>query len=141
MPRFTVFRPLVILSIFFATQGVLGAAAGGAGLTCSNFVLIGSGSSAAIQAVCDTGPDGSPPESAVTTSILIDDCVANQNGVLACVVNGHAANTCTFSTLSDVSSTSINIEGTCGNSNGGTTAVPGFNIVTCLTNTNGILTC
>ncbi|TFK69440.1 hypothetical protein BDN72DRAFT_840416 [Pluteus cervinus] len=47
MLRFTFFQPLAILSILFSIQGAMG---GGFGFTCTDFELIGSGSSAAVQA-------------------------------------------------------------------------------------------
>ncbi|TFK69441.1 hypothetical protein BDN72DRAFT_840418 [Pluteus cervinus] len=136
MPRFALFQSLVILSVFFATQGVLGAAANGAGLTCNNFQLIGSGTDASIQASCTTDNGDT-----TISSILISDCVLNGNGNPGCLVNGGAAGSCTFSSLDEVSATDITVETSCTNDAQGKDVTPGFNIGACLTNTNGILTC
>ncbi|KAJ7915601.1 hypothetical protein B0H13DRAFT_1610197, partial [Mycena leptocephala] len=105
--------------------------------TCDNWALVPN--SATLTANCQDNTGNF-----VSTSILISNCVANDNGILSCRKAGGAGSSCVFF---DIEGQSIGSKGTftisanCKTSSGGTVTINHFNMDDCLTNNNGIVGC
>ncbi|KAJ7058696.1 hypothetical protein C8F01DRAFT_949077, partial [Mycena amicta] len=72
--------------------------------------------------------------------ISLGTCMANDNGVLDCRSGGGAGASCVFFNLFQ-SGSNVFISAHCTTANGGSLETDNFNLNSCFSNTNGVLTC
>ncbi|KAJ7195039.1 hypothetical protein GGX14DRAFT_575809 [Mycena pura] len=104
----------------------------GAGATCHGWQL----GTDTVSATCGNGVGGE-----VTSTVSLNSCIANVNGVLVCSVGGDAAHSCsfTFMVVPDDADT-VGLVGDCTNASGQSVSA-GIDLNMCITNRGGFLSC
>ncbi|KAJ7688741.1 Cyanovirin-N [Mycena rosella] len=109
---------------------------GGFGATCSGFALSGDSSSNYILRASCPNNDGT----VIFSSLYLNGCVANDNGVLACQKNGGYGSTCETLGFEFFGSTDVQLHANCKNSHGGISNDL-LDLNKCIGNHNGQIDC
>ncbi|TFK70815.1 hypothetical protein BDN72DRAFT_896149 [Pluteus cervinus] len=122
--------------VALALAGMTNAAAlAGAGVSCTNWIIVPN--TADVAADCRTADGGFQH-----TQIALSKCLGNGDGNPGCTRGGGAGESCVFSNIYAIyGNPVVSVNAQCKRRDGSINTIGGLDIGTCLTNSNGILSC